>query len=32
VLINKLADRSEVRPGDAIGYTVSVRNVTGETL
>jgi len=32
VLISKRADRSEVRPGGSIGYTISVRNTTNHSL
>lgn len=32
VLLRKVADRPEVRPGDAITYTIIVRNTTGKTI
>ena len=32
VLLRKTADRSEVRPGDTISYTILLRNTTGKVL
>ncbi len=32
VMLRKIADKSEVRPGDTVGYTILVKNTTGRTL